>query len=318
MRRIKAIYFANLRAEAHLQFLRVFCAMVEANAAAKSLLATFLLQLELLLEKERLIVDASRKKPETTELRAADNVLDDLLLFIKGIVRGHLKNPSSATAAAAAELLAMMETDFKNIQRKEYESEIAAVSLLLDKLRGQYLPQSTAIGIVPYFDQLQGATQTLEGLLAQRNAKEAARLHETMAEIHQETDPLYGKMISLLEAAIVLDAEHMYDPFIAELNEKIRDTNERHLPHKRDIAEAIVANVPDQTLDETGYATPLCNISIKGPATGSMVRLIFAKDYTTTYRRNNKIGNAEMVVHGKGGYKGQKVVTFTIIEDLKI
>jgi hypothetical protein len=313
MKKIRSIYFANLRAEAHLQFLRVFRAMVEANAAAKNLLATLLLQLDLLLEKERLVVDASRKKAETIKLRVADKTLDDLLSFIKGLIRSHQKNPLPATADAATELLAMIDADFKNIQRKDYQSEAVAVSLLLDKLRGYYLPQATAVGIVPYFDQLQATAQTIESLFAQRTSEGATHLHATMAEIHQETDPLYGIMIRQIEAAAVQDKEHLYDTFIAELNEKIRDTNERHLSHKRNIAEAIVANVPDQTLDETGYATPTCQVSIKDPTTGNMVRLVSAKDYTTTYRRNNKIGNAELIVHGKSRFKGRKMVTFSIV-----
>jgi hypothetical protein len=49
MKRIKAIYFERLRAEAHLQLLRVFRAMVEAGVATRDLLREQLPKLDQLL-----------------------------------------------------------------------------------------------------------------------------------------------------------------------------------------------------------------------------------------------------------------------------
>jgi hypothetical protein len=35
--------------------------------------------------------------------------------------------------------------------------------------------------------------------------------------------------------------------------------------------------------------------------------------FTLTYEDNDRMGTAEVVIHGKGGYKGQKAVTFSIV-----
>jgi hypothetical protein len=42
------------------------------------------------------------------------------------------------------------------------------------------------------------------------------------------------------------------------------------------------------------------------------VELVFAKDFSVTYKNNKEVGTAELTLHGKGAYKGQKTVTFNI------
>jgi hypothetical protein len=42
------------------------------------------------------------------------------------------------------------------------------------------------------------------------------------------------------------------------------------------------------------------------------VELVFAKDFSVTYKNNVNVGTAEVTLHGTGDYKGQKTVTFNI------
>jgi hypothetical protein len=177
------------------------------------------------------------------------------------------------------------------------------------------LEQSTTVGIVPWLDQVHEAVEVEEALFAQRNTENAqlAQL-DKVKDIRPKVGELVNHMVKHVEVAATTENSGAYDTFIAELNEKIRYENERHRPRKTDIASAIVDSVPDQTLDETGYATPLCNVSIKDHSSGKLKKLVFAKDYTTSYRHNNKIGDAELVVRGKGEFRGQKVVRFKISE----
>jgi hypothetical protein len=42
------------------------------------------------------------------------------------------------------------------------------------------------------------------------------------------------------------------------------------------------------------------------------VKLWLGKDFSVTYKNNVKVGMAELTIHGKGDYKGQKSVTFNI------
>jgi hypothetical protein len=315
MKRIKTINFKVLRAEVHYQFLRTFRAMVQGFIAVGDLLADILPVFDEKLAKESLIVDASRKKPETEALKSANKVLDDMLSFIKGTIRSNLKNPNKEKVAAAVELLAMIDSDFKNIQRKDYESEVAAVSLLLDKLRGTYFPQSAAVGINPYFDSLENAGRVLEERIAQRNTEEAARLHETMAKIRKEIEPVYTQMTDKIEVAVAIDTEHLYDTFIAELNEKIQNENTQYHHVQIDLSKGsiCVITVLGAPFAVTGHpVTPQVQVMLRledKPA----VELYWGNDYSVTFKNNVKVGLATVIVHGKGKYKGRKSATFDII-----
>ncbi|MDR3261023.1 MAG: hypothetical protein LBT78_04225 [Tannerella sp.] len=42
-----------------------------------------------------------------------------------------------------------------------------------------------------------------------------------------------------------------------------------------------------------------------------------SKDFTVTYRKNIEVGTADLIIHGKGAYKGTKTVTFNIAEQME-
>ncbi|MDR0581871.1 MAG: hypothetical protein LBG31_02790, partial [Prevotellaceae bacterium] len=44
----------------------------------------------------------------------------------------------------------------------------------------------------------------------------------------------------------------------------------------------------------------------------STARLYLGTDFSVTYKNNVNVGMAELTIHGKGEYKGQKTVTFNI------
>jgi hypothetical protein len=313
MKKILVIHSTRLTHEAHYQFVVTFKAMAEASGAVKALLATWLLTLVQLLDLERVAINAPQGSSVTAKIKAADKMLDKLLGLVLTAIDAAKYSANPLLVQAAKELLFALKP-YGHIQSKRYEAEIGAVKSLLQDLREKYLAQATTVGILQWLDQLQEAIEIEEALFAQRNVENAHRAQlKKMKAIRPEVDSLLRQMVERVEIAAATDTTGVYDTFIAELNEKIRYENERHNPRRTNIDNAIIDNVPEQTLNETGYATPLCNVSISDRATGNMVKLVFAKDYTTTYRRNNKLGNAELIVHGKGGYKGQKMVTFSIV-----
>jgi hypothetical protein len=44
------------------------------------------------------------------------------------------------------------------------------------------------------------------------------------------------------------------------------------------------------------------------------VELIFAKDFLVSYKNNTSVGTADLILHGKGKYRGKKRLTFNIVE----
>jgi ElaB/YqjD/DUF883 family membrane-anchored ribosome-binding protein len=312
MKKIKVMYFDRLTNEEHYQFMFAFRTMVDKYDATKALLAVELAEFDRLLELECTAINTPLGSPITAKIKAADKALDKLLILTITAIDTAKYSLNPALVRAAEELQFVLKP-YGRIQGKKYKAEIGAVKSLLEDLKGKYLPQSTTVGIVQWLDSIQEVVATEEALFMQRGAENARRTHrKKMKDIRPEVETLLRRMTKRVEVAAT-DTTQQYDTFIAELNEVVRDTNERHRQRQRDIAEAIVDSLPEQTLDKTGYATPLCNVSIKDPATGNMLELVFAKDYTIFYRRNNKIGNAELVVRGKGRYRGVKMVTFRVV-----
>jgi hypothetical protein len=313
MKKIIVIHFDRLTNEAHYQFVFVFRTMVDACQATKALLAAFIVLLDQLLKEERKAIDAPHGSLVTPQIQKADKALDKQLDLMFAAIDTARYSSNPAMVQAAEDLLFALKP-YGHIQGKKYEAEMGAVKSLLETLRDNYLTQSVTVGIAQWFDLLQEEAEIEESLFAQRNAENAQRAQQKkVKEIRKEIDDLYHRMVEGIEVAAATDTTGAYDTFIAELNEKIHYENEHHQPHKKDIENAIIDNVPDQQLDETGYATPNCNVSIKDHATDNMLKLVFAKDYAITYKHNNKIGNAELIVHGKGGYRGQKLITFKIV-----
>jgi hypothetical protein len=70
---------------------------------------------------------------------------------------------------------------------------------------------------------------------------------------------------------------------------------------------------PIETLPYTGKAvTPVPVAYYRGDGEKPTVELVFAKDFSVTYKNNVEVGTADVTLHGKGHYKGQKTVTFNI------
>jgi hypothetical protein len=79
-----------------------------------------------------------------------------------------------------------------------------------------------------------------------------------------------------------------------------------HVKTKKDIETAIVETIPDQTFTgEQIIVIPQVRYEDR--------MLVFATDFTVTYSNNIQRGNAELIVHGKGEFKGKKIVTFNIV-----
>jgi hypothetical protein len=120
-------------------------------------------------------------------------------------------------------------------------------------------------------------------------------------------------MTERINAAALLDAVGgTYDEFIRQINREIEyfvDHSHRHA--RKDIAHVTAADIPNQLY--TGKAiTPIPQIFFTEEDKPE-IELVFAKDFTVTYKDNVKVGTATLIVHGKGAYKGTKTITFNIV-----
>ena len=75
---------------------------------------------------------------------------------------------------------------------------------------------------------------------------------------------------------------------------------------KGSIANAAISNIKKSYSKNKGAVKPAVGVTVSG------VKLVKDKDYTVSYKNNNKPGTAKIILKGKGKYKGSKTVSFKI------
>jgi hypothetical protein len=313
MKKIKAIYFEHLRNEAHYEFLWIFNHLVEEYAAVKTLLAALYEAFLVLLATEKQLLDAARISALTKQIADADHRVDRAISGIKACINAgrHSLDPAIAEAARA---LYIRLREFGNIRGKAYEEESAAVQVLLNDLQTTYAQQMSMLGLFDWLVELIGAEDEFTQLYLQRGDETAIRPQGRMTDVRRQIEASYHSMVTLIDAAVIMDTTNKYDAFIAKLNVQVTYFNEHNHHHARkDIS--VSDHCVIETIDTQWYTgkaiIPIPNVFYREEGKPTE-ELVFAKDFTVTYKNNVEVGMAKVTLHGIGAYKGQVTVTFNI------
>jgi hypothetical protein len=315
MTKISGSHFNYYRNEAHYEFFVVFKGKVIVFSAVMALVQTLFPEFDEFLDKEGKLVDAQKKNPFTALIVEADNLNDRLILGIRETVSGAMRHYDPDIAAAAVRLNERLK-DFGKIEKKSYEEEAGAISILIADFQNPPLANDAAtVGIHGWIVQLVISLDNFKNLLAQRNNSIAPNLpKENLKTVRSRIEKVYHRMTARINAAAELDETGMYETFIQQMNAEIRYFNEHtHRSSKKDLAEkdhTTIENVGAQQY--TGKAITPVPVVIyreegKLPAT-----LTFTEDFTITYKNNINPGMAEIIVRGKGRYKGKISTTFLV------
>ena len=313
MKKIKSIYFSYLRNEAHYEFLWIFSLLLDEFPAVKTLVSALYDAFATLLDTEKKLLDAARASALTQQIADADHRVDSAVSGIKATVNAarHALDPA---VAEAARVLQIRLKEFGNIRGKAYEEESAAVQVLLNDFNTTYAAQVERIlGLQGWLVELTVAEVEFVQLYQQRGNEAALRPQERMVDVRREIETSYYGMTTLIDASAVT-TPGAYDDFIARLNVQVEYFNEHNHHHARKDLGAGDHTVvePINTQPYTGKAvTPLPKAHYREEDKPT-VELVFAKDFSVTYKNNVKVGMAEVTLHGKGAYRGQKTTTFNI------
>jgi hypothetical protein len=311
MSKIKTIRFSSLRNEAHYQFLNLFRDLPDVFTAVKAVVAVLYEKFIALLAQESQLVDTMHGSAFSKQLADADHRVDRDMVGINSLVdtARHHFNPD---ISAAAEIIYLRMKAFGDIENKSYEEESAAVKLLLADLRGEYAAKAEMIGLLPWLDELEAAEEDFERLFKLRNTERANKPEVRLIDLRKEIDGVYRLMIDRISASAVLDETGLYTEFINELNREIEYANEHAHHHaKKDISGIAVEAIPVQAY--TGKPVTVIPKAYYTREGKPDIELVFAADFTVTYKNNTKAGVADLLIHGKGAYNGEKTVTFNIV-----
>jgi hypothetical protein len=271
-----------------------------------------------LLDQESKLVDAQRINPYTAQIAEADKQNDRLIVGMKEIIVANMKYSDPVIVEAAIKLNNRMKS-FGKIERKSYEEEAAAIRILLIDLQSPAFSHAVnVVGLGNWVMQLDVSLNNFRNLLEERNDNIALTLtQDNLKDVRKKLEVVYHKMTSRINAAAEIDASKQYEPFIHQINAEIQYFNEHtHRSAKKDLSEGdhtVIESIPVQIFsDEPLTPIPIVYYHEEGK---DAVKLIFAKDFTLTYKNNSKPGLAEVIVRGKGAYKGRKLATFNIIKN---
>ena len=280
--------------------------LINKFANVKALISVFFTPFTQKLDAEKKLVDAAKKSPLTEKLADADKRIDRDITAIRDAIKSAMNHFNTAIADAAKQLYARLG-DFGNIRDKPYEEESAAVQILVNDLQTTFASQVQLVGLQAWVSELAEAEAVFTNLYLQRNAEEAARPQGNMAQARKEVEAVYQQIVTTVRNNLNTTGEGTCGQFTKELNEAIKYANDHaHHRTKLDIAAATVKTIADQPY--TGR-----QVIVIPEVWYEHVPLVLATDFTVAYADNIRPGNAQLIIRGKGNYKGSKTVTFGIV-----
>jgi hypothetical protein len=314
MKKIKTIHLNYLRNEAHYEYLVVFKNLLVRFPAIMSLLiAAVYEKFMALLQLEGKLVDAAKKSDYTQKIADADHRVDNDLIGLREAIVSATRHFDPAIADAAKSLYNRMKA-FGSISQKSYEEETAAVNILLADLQGEYAQRVNIVGLNAWVTELAAAEAEFEQLLALRSEEAAGKPQERQKDVRREIDVVYHQLTERIDANAVIAEPGTYDEFIDLLNVEITYFNEHtHRHARKDLSvgdHTVVEPIPTQPY--TGKAVTVIPKVHYREDEKKTVELVFAVDFSVTYKNNKDVGTANLIIHGKGKYRGQKTVTFNI------
>jgi phosphate uptake regulator len=311
--------YENLRNEAHVEFHTTVNALFLKFDPGTLGLGTLYVVYQPLLAQEIAALDIIRRSGFTPEIAEEDHNRDSLYRGFADSVKSSLHHYDPVKQAAAKKVEVILD-HYGNIAAKSLDEETAAIEdLYRELLRQENSPSLIALGLGEWLDKLVQANRRMEKLMMERYDEAAKRPNVHMQSIRKEVDKVFRSILDLLEALVRVKGTGTNREFISELNvvmERYRDILAQEAGRRhpvKDLADGdhcVVEPIGVQKYTEKAVTPiPKAHYREEGKPT---VELTFAKDFSVTYKNNVNVGMAELTLHGKGNYKGQKTVTFNI------
>jgi hypothetical protein len=315
---ITRLKYTNLRNHAHEEYHDEFNLLVNkyGGASALGILAPYNAY-KSWYDKEVEAIGQVRASNFTFEIERQDHARDRLFSGFAGTARAALRHFDPDKRRAARKLKILLDYH-GNLSCKPIDAETAAIrSLSRDAREPGYLEAVTALGLLPWLAELEEANLALEALVMSRVHEAAQRPAVPARAARLAVDRCFRGVLDLLEA--LARAGGANGDFIQELNAVstryknilAQATGRRH-PVRDLSASGRVVVEPIDVQRYTGWAiTPIPRAFYRQegePAAG----LVFARDFSVSYKNNVEAGMAGVTLHGTGNYKGKISITFHI------
>ncbi|MDR1338961.1 MAG: DUF6261 family protein [Prevotellaceae bacterium] len=310
MVKFRVLLFKFLPNEAHYKFFdRAWEEVAAAGSSVQSALGTLSGELNDWFVKETACVEWVYKSALTASIADAERHLNKTLLGLSAQVRG-ARYDSNPVVASAAKRLYIMLKSYGYVSRKPYLQEIGATKAIIVHLKDDMAPDVQSAGVSRWTMEIQTALNDFVNLFEQREAQMLNKPEQGFPEVRRGIENVWRRIVVLVNAGASLNTSPEFAALINRLNPEIKYLNGEFHRVRHSIAAAELSPIEKQPY--TGKpCTPVPEVLYVTPK--ETLRLVLGKDFNVTYKNNVNAGNAECTIHGKGGYRGLKTVTFIIV-----
>jgi hypothetical protein len=267
---------------------------------------------------EHLTIDLSEMKTNMdkprksvfTPLIAQENVdCDANFDEIKRTTKAALDSALEERAEAGQKLMFFLEP-FWDLNKLPLLTQISMTNELLSRYNnsGPLTTAATTLGINELFGIFETHNTQLSEYYNER-INESADATPAASTNRSSVENGYVSLCILIERTINVEPVSLENVALFNRIDDVRKKYSALSPAKIDIRNATSEPVPTQKY--TGKViTPLPELSFEDQA------LIFTQDYELTYRNNINVGDASIIIHGKGRFNGQPVRKFNIVNEI--
>jgi hypothetical protein len=248
--------------------------------------------------------------PITPQIHEGDKVRRDSISEIMRISNAMSKSSIEPNATAAKTLVTFLHP-YRNVQKEPIMTETSTINHMQNKYFGDIEVQNAAatLQLVPLFNRLFEANERVATLWNKRAAEDAAKSGPSPSSLRSDLEKSYHNFCEVIVQTLDLTPSPEVENLFFVMNE-IRIKYAQSLPVKLTEANTSVAIVPVQKY--TGKAiTPIPTVFFKTDDE-TLIELRFTVDFYVTYRNNIKVGEAKLIIHGKGKYTGRYSSTFHV------
>jgi hypothetical protein len=309
MIKFKGLLLHYLPKEAHYNFFsRVTKEIAAAGAPVQIALGQLLVDLNDWFEKETANMIWQPKSSLTRPITAAKKRLDRAFVGLSVHIRATRYSPDPDVVRAASRLYIMLKS-YSYVIRDPYLQEAGAITAILLHLKGDMAADAQTIGLTEWIVEVESALDTFVGLIRQREAGTLSRPEKRLREVRHTIDKIWHQVATVINSGAMMNTSPEFAALIKTLNPEIEYLNAEYHQVRRNIWPAIISPIEPQPY--TGLpCTPVPDVFYE--TSEGTEKLILGKDYNITYKKNIQPGNASCIIHGKGAYKGRKIVTFII------
>ena len=177
------------------------------------------------------------KSAITRTLSKLDGVRDNDFSVLKGNVILLLKHFNTAIADAAYRVKIEIDS-FGNGVQKNYNAETAAITNLIQVLRGKLAADVATLGLTECVDRLDASNIAFAEAFDERLEEQGEK--NTLARMRDarlNTDGAYRAIVNRVNAAIEYNGPHEYAAFVNDINTRIKYYNDL-IAHRKGVAAA--------------------------------------------------------------------------------